>query len=100
VGGYAPLSAGYRFNHQQLRVLRLRVPWTIDELAEAAHLHYTSVYNYEKGLVVPRVPAIRRLALALNVDAHELMMIDTDGDSDTHAARVSIQEGTDERTTL
>ena len=52
------------------------MPLTIDELAERAHLHYTSVTKYEKGETTPRIPAIRRLAEALGCEPAALMTID------------------------
>lgn len=53
---------------ERLRAAREKQGWTIQELADYAHVSYAAIYRTEQGVhAAPRVDIAARLALALGV---------------------------------
>lgn len=51
---------------------RIAKGWTQDRLADESGLSRTSIHMYEKNETMPRMPQLKRLAAALDVDLSEL----------------------------
>ena len=58
---------------ERLLLARRRADLTQEELAERAGLHKTDVSKMERGRMLPTVPRLRRLCVALGVSADFLL---------------------------
>ena len=52
---------------------RKRLAWTQDQLAEHAHVDAETISRFERGVNLPSLPTLERLATALNVEISELL---------------------------
>jgi transcriptional regulator with XRE-family HTH domain len=68
-----------RFDRHRARKLRLQRAWSLAELADKAGVPATSLSRWETGKRNPSTATIRKLAIALQVDAAELIVLDTTG---------------------
>jgi transcriptional regulator with XRE-family HTH domain len=60
----------------KLKELRLARNLTQEQLAELIGISIKAYRNYESGKTVPRIPVIRKLVIALETTADELLEIE------------------------
>jgi len=70
----------------RLRDVRTRKFLTQDELAERTGLTKATISRLENGLQDARIPTVRRLAAALDVEPAELLAVDEPADAATGQA--------------
>lgn len=58
-----------------VRLLRQQRRLSIEQLAARSQVNKTSCYSIEHGRLVPSLPVLLRIAAALGVPAHELLIV-------------------------
>lgn len=63
-------------NKRTLREHRRHKGWTQTELSRRSGVSNVRISLYEKGDSIPSGPALQRLAVALEVDANDILLLD------------------------
>ncbi len=61
---------------KRIKIERIMRDWTMEQLAEKAGLGTTTIASVEKGLGSPTLDTIEKLAIALDIKLHELLIFD------------------------
>jgi len=72
---------------KKLKLLRTEKGLSQTEFGKMVGIHYTHISNYERGLALPGVDAVVRIAMALKVSVDYLLF-----DANTNVAATNIQD--------
>jgi ribosome-binding protein aMBF1 (putative translation factor) len=62
-----------KLNHDKINREMERLGWSIQDLSEKSKIPRQSIYNWLRHGLVPRLPNIEKMAIALNLDPKDLI---------------------------